>query len=322
MIIQQRRIRSISRHLAFLDEGTNIVIGIGNLERYPDILSKLGFDHPPRPGDAILPRPAFGPVSIFNAEGKNLIHKDQPKETVSRLVEWTWNEWRGRDDTVERSDFVDRPYQRYPRTFISPPSVEVFLTIGADGNILIVSPEMMFHPDNFDGIIHTINLFLEIFRECEVFSGDLTAIKRPELRRLNWEILPPGRYPWERLQKYVEKVIEGAPEGNRSVINNRFETLNSYGPDFHAIGKAGFWGYVVFGFQEKTLFVFESAYTGNATYVFGENWEELSKLTKAQILDEKLQTARIIHLKGWHDAIKDLLNPLNAKIFCYQKDCC
>ena len=307
MIIQQRRIKSINRHFNFLEEGTNIIVGIGNLERFPDILAKLGFGSKADIGDTLLPSSAFGPISRFNADGKYHIHKDQPMETAYQMVEWTWTEWRGRYDTVERSEFVDRPYQRYPRSFIPPPSIEFSLLEDITDNLLIVTPEIQFVPDNYETIIHTVNLFLEIFRECEVFSGELKSIRRPEIRRLNWEILPPGRYPWDRLQEHVREVINDAPEGSRVLIEDRLETINSYEPEFHAVGKAGFRGYVVFGFPEKKLYVFESAYTGNATYVFGENWETLSKLTKAQILDENLQLARLIHRKGWHASIRELL---------------
>jgi len=41
--------------------------------------------------------------------------------------------------------------------------------------------------------------------------------------------------------------------------------------------------------------------------VLEENWEELSKKTKAEILNEKLQKARIIHRESWDDAITNLL---------------
>ena len=73
------------------------------------------------------------------------------------------------------------------------------------------------------------------------------------------------------------------------------------------MGRGGFSGYVVFGFPEKNIYVLESAYTGNATYIFDERWEQLSKMTKAEILNEQLQTDRIIHRVGWNRRIDDLL---------------
>ena len=41
--------------------------------------------------------------------------------------------------------------------------------------------------------------------------------------------------------------------------------------------------------------------------MFWKNWEELSKLTKAEILKENLQDVRIIHNNNWQQEIRDLL---------------
>ena len=71
---------------------------------------------------------------------------------------------------------------------------------------------------------------------------------------------------------------------------------------------AGFNGYVIMGFTKKNLYLLESAYYGNATYIFDEDWRDLSKMTKAKILNENLQKDRIIHREGWEENIKELLN--------------
>jgi hypothetical protein len=41
--------------------------------------------------------------------------------------------------------------------------------------------------------------------------------------------------------------------------------------------------------------------------VFEDNWEALSQMTKADIINENLQKARLVHNKGWRDAIKGLV---------------
>lgn len=105
----------------------------------------------------------------------------------------------------------------------------------------------------------------------------------------------------------LEVVVRDAPGTNQPVVEYRLERVNRYQPKFVAIGRAGFRGYVIFGFPEKNLYVLESAYIGNATYVFAENWEELSKRTKAEILSESLQLRRIIHRDGWDSEIDRLL---------------
>jgi len=102
--------------------------------------------------------------------------------------------------------------------------------------------------------------------------------------------------------------VEKAPGKKQIVIRYRLKTITLYDPEFVAIGQAGFEGYLVFGFPAKNLFILESLYTGNATYIFEENWETLSKLTKAEILRDGLQKERIIHREGWERNIKTYLN--------------
>jgi hypothetical protein len=73
-----------------------------------------------------------------------------------------------------------------------------------------------------------------------------------------------------------------------------------------AIGNGGFVGYVVFGFEDTGIYILESAYINNATYVFDEGWEAFSQLTKAKILTQGVHHARIIHNKHWYRSIKSL----------------
>ena len=91
------------------------------------------------------------------------------------------------------------------------------------------------------------------------------------------------------------------------MLIDKCEFINSFQPDFRAYGKSGFKGYVIFGFTDRDIYVLESVYPNNATYVFGKNWGELSKLTKAEILNGNLQDVRIIHNNNWQQEIRDLL---------------
>lgn len=76
------------------------------------------------------------------------------------------------------------PYQRYPRDFIAPPGIELTVTEGK-----IVSP--VFHIDTQqDEIVHAVNIFLEIFRSCDILDEDLEEIMALSGRRVNWRILP------------------------------------------------------------------------------------------------------------------------------------
>jgi hypothetical protein len=308
MIVKGRRIRNVSRYLAPIQAGEKVVLCLAHPDRFTDKLVQAGFTRDLNEGEAVLPSEHLGPVCGYNAEGKYIVHKDQPMETAYRQIEWTWEEWRGRYDTEEMSRIVDVPYQRYPRTFVPPPSIELTVCTAADGSKIIAAPPVDYTSENQALILHVINLFLELFSECNVLTEELEAVTIAPVRRLNWRILPPGRRPWNEVREEVEPIISQATEGNQRVIRARFQAIAQYNPEFVAIGHAGFRGYVIFGFAEKNLFVLESAYHGNATYVFDEDWEELSKKTKAEILNESLQKDRIIHREGWFSRVDSMLS--------------
>jgi hypothetical protein len=307
MIIKGKRIRALDRHFKAVTIGTPIVLGIRDIECLNAKLTTVGFSSELAEGESVLPPTNFGPVSMRNAEGYVIIHRDRPKETASRMAEWHWKEWRGRYDSRECSKLVEVPYKRFPRTKVLPASVELRIQATTAGKKLVTVPLLDFNPTNHERILHCVNLLLEIFGECLVMTEGLDAIVNAPIKRLNWDVLPPGRLPWAKLKPALQPVIQRQPQGNQCLIEDRLETINRFGPEFLAIGRAGFTGYVIFGFPTKKLFAMESIHHGNATYVFGDDWENLSQLTKAEILNNGLHTARIVHLPGWHKQVSKLL---------------
>ena len=101
-------------------------------------------------------------------------------------------------------------------------------------------------------------------------------------------------------------MVQREPQGNQPVIQHRLQTVNSHQPDFVAVGQGGFDGYVIFAFPDRHLFVLECVHFGNATYVFGDDWETLSQMSKADILDNDLQQDRLIHREGWENSLNEL----------------
>ena len=73
------------------------------------------------------------------------------------------------------------------------------------------------------------------------------------------------------------------------------------------VGNGGSRAYVAYVFRAKDVVILESILTGNATYVFGNDWREVLSLTKAEVIHEDLHKDRIIHVKGWEDKIHQLL---------------
>ena len=305
MIIRQTRILSLARHLGFLEDGASVKLGVRLDEESETMLQGLGFPAEWSEGLAVLPPASFGPASRRNAEGDVIVHDNEPMETAYHQREWTRVEWRGpyREETT---GIVDVPYRRYPRTFVPPAAVELVTGLVNGERALILNQTFQYDEDNAR-LRAGVNLLLEIFGTCEIFTEALEALGPPEVRRLNWHVLPPGRHPWAEVWPHVEEAVRDAPERKRPVYIHRWRTINEYGAEFVAVGKAGFRGYWIFGFPDRDIFVLESAHYGNATYILGANWETLSRLTKAELLADELHEERVIHREGWEQRIAHLL---------------
>jgi hypothetical protein len=309
MHIKQKRVINLDRHMEGIEHGTTVVaaVPLDSIER--NILARIGFTDQIQVGESVLPSRSFGPVSRFNALGKYKVHRDQPKETAYRTVIWHWTEYHGQD-RVEQSGVREVPYERYPRTLIPPPSVELQIAEGQSGEQLITGPHITYTEANGTQLKHIVNLFLEIFGECSLLPENLQTsppqIAPEKVRHLNWDVLPQGEWPWEKVRQQIRSVVDEAPKGNREVINLRLETLAAHKPDFVAVGRAGFRGYIIYAFPQKNLYVLESTQFDNATYVFEQGWEQLSQMTKAELIRENLHKARLVHRAGWNKKIADL----------------
>jgi hypothetical protein len=311
MVIKKRRIRSLNANLSFVEPGEVIT---PSFRITPDNVQKLkasGFPEPLSVGTRLLPK-SLGRVSRYNAEGKHIVRRDLPKETVYYLRDHYYYERHG-DERVLQHMLVDVPYERYPRDFVPPPGVELTVQSDPSGQLFVTAESETYTPDNEKTLLHKLNLFLELFGECEILKNDLTAFLPLSVQRVNWEILPKGELPWEVIQRTLEPAVKREKERKQAAIWSRFETVQGHKPDFHAVGRAGFSGYVVFGFERLGLYVLESVHYGNATYIFNKQWQLLSQMTKAEILNESLQFARLIHLTSWPTQLREILSSNAAR---------
>lgn len=301
MEIRRTRIINLDNYISAVPAGATFRVVTDVTER-PEALERLGLGAHPPSGARILPE-VRGPISRFNAEGRWLVHRDLLKESrYIRTVSWRWTEWNG----DEHEDFRDIHRDCYPRDFVVPPAIELtFLETG--GRRLIVSPLLAHEPSTRDLAKHTINLTLELLDSCVLVTASLEGYRPPAVRNLNWRLLPPGEYPWERLRSEIEKAIGKAGEGAQRVIMDRQETLRALKPNHLYIGEGGYADYIAYVFEPQGLVVLESIRRDNAIYVFGSNWREVSRLSKAEVLSANHHRARIVHTDGWKDRLRQLL---------------
>lgn len=301
MQIEGTRIRSLATHFGLVPLDTPIIVGLALAEFDIAARGRVGFSNNPEVNTSILPA-VVGPVTRFNAEGISRPDRTQPMERHYRSVYRRWEDWHGN----EHYGWVDVPYYAFPRIFTPPPAVEFRIASDVEGDRFVTTPEIVYNLANNGAILHRVNLFLESVGRCEVFTENLARIIQAPIRRLNWNVLPPGQTPWRQLEPILRPLIQRERPALHDVISNRLETINAHGPAFVALGQGGFGGYVIFAFPDRNMYLMESINFGNATYGFGEDWQTLSQRTKAEILNNNLHTQRVIHREGWHAEIDAL----------------
>jgi hypothetical protein len=307
MKINQTRIHNVDDYLQAIEEDATYRV-IFELEPAQKelILNRIGFPIPTLNHYTMLPA-IIGPVTRFNAEGKWTLNREMPKEKrYIRTVRWRWKQWVGRDQTEEKEEERDIYRECYARDYTMPPAVEVTFT-QYQGIDLIISPILVNTTEDKVKAKHVINLFLELFGTCELRHNDLKEFVTLKTHRVNWQMLPPGEYPWQRLEEYVSCMIRHTSQSTQEVILDRQKTLCDYGAKTCYIGLGGFLVYVAYIFEEQNIVVMESVRKDNAIYVFDHNWQEFAKLTKSEVLNNKYHKYRIIHAKGWKEKLKNIL---------------
>ena len=305
MIINKKRIVNIQLYWHLIEDENEFYIGVSDLSRFNTQLNRIGFSQNLELGETILPK-IVGPVTRFNAEGKNNKLKDLPKETAYRQVMWKWKQFTGGGNYEEIEEIRDIPYERYQVEFMSPPSEELSV-VEVDNTKMILSSRILKTEANSIKARNIFNIFFEIFGECMMLNTNLDTIKLPKVVRKNWSVLPLGEYPFESIEEYINQGLQIVRNRNHRVIKQRVQKISSFEPNFIAVGNAGFSGYWIFGFPNKNIYILESVYPNNATYVLGENWENISRMSKSDILRNDFHIARLVHRISWNEEISKLL---------------
>ena len=305
MVIKKSRINS-DKYLLSQPIDSDVYIRVDNVSCFSKQLKTFGFDADVENGACILPC-VFNKYAKKNAEMFFTVNRNLPKEEYVQIRYWTRTQWAGRGETEQVTDIIYIVKQRYHRDYFSPYSVS-FTYVKNDEEDYIISDKIQNTIENKEKLLNTVNMVLGLFGECCIVGQNNERIKQV---RLDWDILPPGEYPWGRIRNVLSRVCENKNRTTKEFMLRNCEEIHKLSPDFVAYGRSGFNGYVVFGFTKKNLYVLESYLPDNATYIFDNNWEELSKLTKAQILMGDFCKARLIHSKSWNNQLKKVVGGTN-----------
>ncbi|MDF7683345.1 hypothetical protein PT287_07500 [Lactobacillus sp. ESL0679] len=296
MKITKKRIRKVEKYLSDISQDAEFMLGVRLNSNVMNIINEK-FDSVN--GDKLfIPRPYIGKMSQRNTVGEFIPDKSKPKEIAYRTHEWVLKDWGGN----LHSGISEDPYERYPRIFKSPKNFK-FVCIDKK---LIISKKFINNKNELNNIKFAINLLLEIFSEAETFEINEESRKIESIKEtVNWQILPKGERIWKVINEGKSRKLISKSESKR--IDERFKYINRFIPDKIYQGIGGYTGYLVYEFKKAKIYVFDSVMYGNATYIFNRSWEEVSKLTKKEILENHLEERRIIHSNNWKAELKNML---------------
>jgi len=266
------------------------------------MLENIWFTLPLKEWDTLLPSSEIWTFAKYNSEWKEVIRKDLPKETWQREFHWKMKDWWGYEH--EWTSFRD--YERYQREYIWNFNLEVSIVKKWWNTFLLIDKEFTYEDVENDEIMVWINLILNITWYAQIFNKNLDTFSFAKVNRLSWDILPSWELPFKRINKFIDKKFTSVDD--KYFMKKRHEFIQKFNPDELAIWKNGYSWYVIYVFNNKNLSILESSQYWNAIYVFWKNWEELSKLTKKEILDWWLEIERVIHSNDYFNEIEKYFN--------------
>lgn len=263
-------------------------------------------------GELILPNPTVPPetagkYSNYNVNGKDIKRTDLPK-TFKTFSFYAPN-W---GDSSNGEHLVSHTREVYQREFIPPKLVELSVTLLArheQSVDLKFSIEQVINrqtPGFEAELLYNLNLLQENVGAADVFESAATLEDYAATIHVDWELLPIGRLS---IQEIRQRIIQraGGTQSQQGIIATRLQTFEELEPTHFVSGNSGFARY--FGAKyDDNFVVFENVRYGNAMYVMFENWTELSKRSRIDLLKGPRDGfERIEHREGWEDRLRALL---------------
>ena len=122
-------------------------------------------------------------------------------------------------------------------------------------------------------------------------------MQQPPIEKLNWRLLGPGEVTLEQIIRHLGRFRHN--HSNLTIDTTRITFILAQGPEKVFVGLDEFDGYFAFIFERVAKAVMESPIEGNAIYVFGNNWKQLSRLKKTDILHSQSNYERVVHTGDW-----------------------
>jgi len=149
-----------------------------------------------------------------------------------------------------------------------------------------------------------LRLLREAVGEAHVYDADLGDEEFARIQHVDWELLPRGSADRVLAHLASQKTTETE---RLEVAAERLRVLDRLGHDGFIVGRGKFARYFGAKFGDR-LVALEKLEYGNALYLFEENWEQLTQLSRTEFIRRRDPSVhRVPHLPGWQSAIRKLV---------------
>lgn len=253
--------------------------------------------------DVVYPDNMSGIYARRNRDGVVHVLKDLPK--VTRTFSFDSPNF-GDPAKGYHTTYIDRSV--YQRRFDPPRDWEIALqALSQDEKTVCIKATINTTLDRQDtdfnkDLFFAINLLQEQCRDCHVFDYDITKEELARIMIVGWEIFPPGKLD-KTLSIITKRLRNSSPERQRE-IQRRTNVLDRFNPTEYIVGRGMNSHYFGAKFGDNIV-AFENMDYGNALYILFDNWQEISQMSRIEILKRhEKDFIRIIHKKGWERVLR------------------
>lgn len=252
---------------------------------------------------SVVPSENLGRFSTRNIEGWKKVRRDLPK--ITKTFYWETPNFGDEFTYGTHMHYQDR---------------EVYQSEYYEPRFLAITTEILKAPDNGKGfalvkfaiaeildrthvsfdhnLFFSLNLLQENVGAIGVYASTATREEYIGTIALDWEVFPPGTAAEVIALMSKGKGITPRKSG---VLEDRIKLFSSLKPITYLRGTGGLNSYIGAQFADD-LVVFENMNYGNALYILYQNWEDVSKRSRIDLLKgTDINFDRFVHTDDWKE---------------------
>jgi hypothetical protein len=261
--------------------------------------------------ESVLPPAKFGKFADRNHNGWEVRRTDLPK--VIKSFVWETPNFGDASTYGTHTQYLDREVYQVevfePRLFrikiemLNSPGAEAALIKFEVGQLLDKSAV------GFEAnLLFCLNLLQESTGVAGVYASEA---KREDFLRtvqLDWEVFPPGNA--DDLIASIKKSSGGLSPKKTGIVANRIKLFGTLPVTqfLYGSGSFGSAGAYVGALYADNLVVFENMTYGNALYVLYDDWQDVSKRSRLELLrGTTANFDRVVHTGDWEQRFRELI---------------